>query len=317
MRYFSLAGFLFAFWLALSGHYTPMLVAAGAVSAVLCVLAAIRMRVADAEGHPIELFRGALTYFPWLAVEIAKSALGRHQDHPPSAPADLAHHDRGPGEPEDPRRRRDLRQLDHADARHDHGRRRTATSSPCTRCVREGALDLEGGGMDRRVSQFEGSGVMFAAAAVAILVALALADHARHQGADRVRPRAGRQLGRHAGDHAARGGRLPDRASRVPRHRPDLRPAQSHRHARGAEILPPRRPRLRCRGGARSRDARSSTLRAGRCILLGSFFTVVGAFGLVRMPEVFTRMHAASVTDTLGVGLLILGHGAAGRLHAW
>jgi multicomponent Na+:H+ antiporter subunit G len=42
-------------------------------------------------------------------------------------------------------------------------------------------------------------------------------------------------------------------------------------------------------------------------ILLGSFFTVVGSFGLVRMPEVFTRMHAASVTDTLGVGFLILG----------
>ena len=30
MRIISLAGFLFAFWLALSGHYTPMLVAAGA-----------------------------------------------------------------------------------------------------------------------------------------------------------------------------------------------------------------------------------------------------------------------------------------------
>jgi multicomponent Na+:H+ antiporter subunit G len=43
------------------------------------------------------------------------------------------------------------------------------------------------------------------------------------------------------------------------------------------------------------------------CILTGSFFTVVGAFGLVRMPEVFTRMHAASVIDTLGVGFLILG----------
>jgi multicomponent Na+:H+ antiporter subunit G len=42
-------------------------------------------------------------------------------------------------------------------------------------------------------------------------------------------------------------------------------------------------------------------------ILLGSFFTVVGAFGLVRLPEIFSRMHAASVTDTLGVGLLVLG----------
>ena len=44
-------------------------------------------------------------------------------------------------------------------------------------------------------------------------------------------------------------------------------------------------------------------------ILLGSFFTLVGAFGLVRLPDVFTRMHAASVTDTLGVGFLILGMG--------
>lgn len=44
-------------------------------------------------------------------------------------------------------------------------------------------------------------------------------------------------------------------------------------------------------------------------ILLGSFFTIVGALGMVRMPEIFTRMHAASVTDTLGVGFLILGMG--------
>ena len=42
-------------------------------------------------------------------------------------------------------------------------------------------------------------------------------------------------------------------------------------------------------------------------ILLGSFFVVVGAIGLVRMPEIYTRMHGASVTDTLGVGFLILG----------
>ena len=42
-------------------------------------------------------------------------------------------------------------------------------------------------------------------------------------------------------------------------------------------------------------------------IFLGSFFTIVGAVGLLRMPEIFTRMHAASVTDTLGVGFLILG----------
>jgi len=32
MRYLSLAGFLFAFWLALSGHYTPALVKIGRAS---------------------------------------------------------------------------------------------------------------------------------------------------------------------------------------------------------------------------------------------------------------------------------------------
>lgn len=42
-------------------------------------------------------------------------------------------------------------------------------------------------------------------------------------------------------------------------------------------------------------------------ILLGSFFTVVGTFGLLRMPEVYTRMHAASVVDTAGIGFLVLG----------
>lgn len=38
----------------------------------------------------------------------------------------------------------------------------------------------------------------------------------------------------------------------------------------------------------------------------GSFFLVVGAFGLIRMPDMFTRLHATSVSDTLGAGLLIL-----------
>lgn len=42
-------------------------------------------------------------------------------------------------------------------------------------------------------------------------------------------------------------------------------------------------------------------------ILAGSFFYLIGALGLVRMPDVFTRMHAASVSDTLGAGLLLGG----------
>jgi multicomponent Na+:H+ antiporter subunit G len=46
---------------------------------------------------------------------------------------------------------------------------------------------------------------------------------------------------------------------------------------------------------------------SGILIAAGAFFVVVGALGLLRMPELFTRMHAASVIDTLGAGLLILG----------
>lgn len=42
-------------------------------------------------------------------------------------------------------------------------------------------------------------------------------------------------------------------------------------------------------------------------ILAGSFFTVTGAIGMIRMPDLFTRMHALSVIDTAGVGFLVLG----------
>jgi multicomponent Na+:H+ antiporter subunit E len=74
MRFVSLAGFLFAFWLALSGHYTPMLIGIGAVSALACAYAAIRLGIVDREGQPVELLRGAVTYWPWLIVEIVQSA---------------------------------------------------------------------------------------------------------------------------------------------------------------------------------------------------------------------------------------------------
>lgn len=42
-------------------------------------------------------------------------------------------------------------------------------------------------------------------------------------------------------------------------------------------------------------------------IALGSFFVVVGSIGLIRMPDVYTRLHAASVIDTVGAGGLLLG----------
>ncbi|MEL6623472.1 MAG: monovalent cation/H(+) antiporter subunit G, partial [Pseudomonadota bacterium] len=42
-------------------------------------------------------------------------------------------------------------------------------------------------------------------------------------------------------------------------------------------------------------------------IVGGVFFLVTGAIGMVRMPDVFTRMHGASLIDSLGSLLLILG----------
>lgn len=39
----------------------------------------------------------------------------------------------------------------------------------------------------------------------------------------------------------------------------------------------------------------------------GLFFFVVGVIGLIRMPDVFTRMHATTKCDTMGAGLIFLG----------
>jgi multicomponent Na+:H+ antiporter subunit G len=43
------------------------------------------------------------------------------------------------------------------------------------------------------------------------------------------------------------------------------------------------------------------------CLLAGGFFCIAGGIGLIRMPDFYTRMHAASVTETLGAGLILLG----------
>ena len=43
------------------------------------------------------------------------------------------------------------------------------------------------------------------------------------------------------------------------------------------------------------------------CLAGGGFFCIVGAAGMLRMPDVYTRMHAASVIETLGAGLVLAG----------
>ncbi len=42
-------------------------------------------------------------------------------------------------------------------------------------------------------------------------------------------------------------------------------------------------------------------------ILGGGFFLVVGAVGVLRLPDFFSRQHAAGVTDTMGAYLLLAG----------
>lgn len=42
-------------------------------------------------------------------------------------------------------------------------------------------------------------------------------------------------------------------------------------------------------------------------LVAGGFFCIVGAVGMLRMPDFYTRMHAASVTETLGVGFILIG----------
>lgn len=42
-------------------------------------------------------------------------------------------------------------------------------------------------------------------------------------------------------------------------------------------------------------------------ILAGGVICIVGAIGMLRLPDVFCRMHGASLIDTLGIGLILLG----------
>ena len=43
------------------------------------------------------------------------------------------------------------------------------------------------------------------------------------------------------------------------------------------------------------------------CLVGGSIFCLIGGIGILRMPDFYTRGHAAGITDTLGAGLILLG----------
>jgi len=46
---------------------------------------------------------------------------------------------------------------------------------------------------------------------------------------------------------------------------------------------------------------------SGILIVAGAGFFLIGAFGFLRMPDLFTRIHAASLADTTGMALVLLG----------
>ncbi len=154
MRVAGLAGFLLVFWLALSGHYTPWLVSFGVISAVFVALVARRMGLADSEGQPTHLLLRAPLYWLWLLKEIALSAWS------------VAKTILTPGLPITP-----TMTVVKASQRSAAGIATYANSitlTPGTITVgvsgndltihalaRDGALDLESGRMDKRVSTFE------------------------------------------------------------------------------------------------------------------------------------------------------------------
>lgn len=72
----TLALYLVFLWILLSGHLELWLLSLGLGSALFVVGIALRMDIADREGHPIHLrFLAVARYWVWLLVMVVKSAL--------------------------------------------------------------------------------------------------------------------------------------------------------------------------------------------------------------------------------------------------
>lgn len=69
-----LAVLLAAFWLVLSGHYTPLILGFGAASVLLVVWLSRRMDIVDHEGRALDLSRGAPAFWTWLGWQILLSS---------------------------------------------------------------------------------------------------------------------------------------------------------------------------------------------------------------------------------------------------
>jgi len=156
MRKIGLAVTLLIFWLVLSAHYTPFLIGCGIATTLLVTWLAYRMQIIDEEGDPFELLIPALTYWPWLIWEIAKSAWSVSKTIlSPSLPISPT--------------MTDLTVTQQTNAgRATYANSITLTPGTVTTFVKDqkftihalvvdGADDLEAGAMNNRVNQFEGS----------------------------------------------------------------------------------------------------------------------------------------------------------------
>lgn len=47
-------------------------------------------------------------------------------------------------------------------------------------------------------------------------------------------------------------------------------------------------------------------LLVGSLMLVGASFTFVASIGILRLPDLYSRMHAASKAGTLGSGVLLV-----------
>lgn len=155
MRYAIAVALLFAFWVLLSGYFTAFLLAAGLGSAVAVFAFARRMAVIEPEGFPVHLGPAALLYWPWLGVEIVKSAW------------DVSKIILDPKLPISPTWVRVRASQRSVIGRVTYANSITLTPGTITieaetdeflvhALTREGAQSLAEGGMDRRVTRFEG-----------------------------------------------------------------------------------------------------------------------------------------------------------------
>ena len=154
MRLISLAVVLYLFWLALSGYFKAFLLIGGLLSTLAVVLLARRMKLLDTEGHPAHLLPAAVTYWPWLLWEIIKAgwAVTKAVLRPRLAIS--------------PTMTRVVATQRSAAGIVTYANSITLTPGTITTGVdgniltvhalaHGGAIDLEGGGMDARVTQFE------------------------------------------------------------------------------------------------------------------------------------------------------------------